>query len=141
MLYFDIKIASVYDAPMTRKATTVRIDPPAQAALENLSRLLKRPMNQLVNEAVKDFVERRSREVEYDLEATLTSLRAYRKRDPYFKKAIAAIARAEACAGKNDPAEGKVVIGKLVNGQLVDEHAAEGASPLQAEVRRLLNAS
>lgn len=126
---------------MTRKATTVRIDPPTQAALENLSRLLKRPMNQLVNEAVKDFVDRCSREVERDLEATLTSLRAYRKRDPHFKKTIAAIARAEARLGKHDPAEGKVVIGKLVNGQLVDEHATEGASPLQAEVRRLLNAS
>lgn len=126
---------------MMRKATTVRIDPPAQAALENLSRLLKRPMNQLVNEAVKDFVDRRSREVEHDLEATLKSLRAHRKRDPHFKKAIAAIARAEARWGKTDPAEGKVVIGKLVNGQLVDEHETEGASPLQAEVRRLLNAS
>jgi hypothetical protein len=58
---------------MSRKPTTVRIEPLAQAALENLSRVLKRPMNQLVNEAVKDYVDRRSREVEYDLEATLTT--------------------------------------------------------------------
>lgn len=126
---------------MIRKATTVRIDPLAQAALENLSRVLKRPMNQLVNEAVKDFVDRRSREVEHDLEATLTSLRAYRKRDPHFREAIAAFADAEARFGKDDPAEGKVVIGKLVNGQLVEERTLEAASPMQAEVRRLLNAS
>ena len=126
---------------MTRKATTVRLDSPTQAALENLSRVLKRPMNQLVNEAVKDFVDRRSREVEHDLEATLMSLRVYRKRDPHFKRAIAVIAQAEGRLSKNDPAEGRVVIGKLVNGQLVDEHPTESASPLQAEIRRLLNAS
>ena len=126
---------------MLRKATTVRIDPLVQAALENLSRVLKRPMNQLVNEAVKIYVERRSREVEHNLEATLTSLRAYRKRDPHFQTAIAALVDAEAQLGKDDPAEGKVVIGKLVKGRLVDERTIEGASPLQAEVRRLLNAS
>ena len=100
-------------AIMAGKATTVRMDPRTQAALENLSRLLKRPMNQLVNEAVQDFVDRRSREVEHDLEATLTKLRAYRQRDPHFVQAIAAIADAEARAGKNDPAEGTVVIGNL----------------------------
>lgn len=113
----------------------------AQAALENLSRVLKRPMNQLVNEAVKDYVDRRSREVEHDLEATLTALRAYRRRDPHFKGAIAAFVDAEARFGKDDPAEGKVVIGKLVNGQLVEERTIGGASPLQTEIRRLLNAS
>ena len=97
---------------MSRKATTVRIDPLVQAALENLSRVLKRPMNQLVNEAVKNYVERRSREVEHNLEATLTSLRAYRKRDPHFQTAIAASVDAEAQLGKDDPAEGKVVVPK-----------------------------
>ena len=126
---------------MPRKPTTVRIDPLAQAALENLSRVLKRPMNQLVNEAVKDYVDRRSAEVEHDLEATLTTLRAYRKRDPHFKAAIAAFVDAEARFGKDDPAEGRVVIGKLVNGQLVEDRTIEGTSPLQAEIRRLLNAS
>ncbi len=126
---------------MSRKATTVRIDPFAQAALENLSQVLKRPMNQLVNEAVKDYVERRSKEVERDLEATLTNLRAYRQRDPHFDETIAAFVDAEARLGKEDPAEGKVIIGKLVNGQLVEERAIEGASPLQAAIRRLLNAS
>ena len=68
---------------MASKPTTFRIDPPAQAALEHLSRVLKRPMNQLVNEAVKDYVNRRSREVERDLEGTIAKLRAYRQRDPH----------------------------------------------------------
>ena len=124
-----------------RKATTFRIDPIAQAALENLSRILKRPMNQLVNEAVKNYVEQRSQDVEHDLEATLASLRAYRKRDPHFKNAIAAFVDAEARLGKGDPVEGKVVIGKLVNGQLVEERPTESASHVQAEIHRLLNAS
>jgi hypothetical protein len=43
--------------------------------LENISRVLKRPMNQLVHEAVKDYVRRRSGEVERNLELTLASLR------------------------------------------------------------------
>lgn len=126
---------------MTRKASTFRIDPTVQAALENLSRILKRPMNQLVNEAVKDYVDQRGRKVERDLEATLASLRAYRKRDPHFQTAIAAFVDAEARFGKEDPAEGKVVIEKLVNGQLVEGQPAEGTGPIQTEIRRRLNAS
>jgi hypothetical protein len=102
---------------MRVKASTFRIEPIVQVGLENLSRILKRPMNQLVNEAVKDYVRRRSREVERDLESTLENLRAYRKQDPDFERAIAAFARAEAQSGKEDPAEGTVVVGKLVNGQ------------------------
>ena len=126
---------------MMRKASTFRIEPTVQTALENLSRILKRPMNQLVNEAVKDYVNQRGREVERDLEATLASLRAYRKRDPHFQTAVAAFVDAEARFGKEDPAEGKVVIGKLVNGQLVEGQAAEGTGPIQTEIRRRLNAS
>jgi len=126
---------------MTRKASTFRIDQPVQLALENLSRVLGRPMNQLVNEALRDYVERRSRSVERDLELTLASLRAYRRRDPHFKDAIAAVVDAEATLGKEDPAEGKVVMGRLVDGKLVEAPAAEGVNPLRAELRRLLNAS
>jgi hypothetical protein len=121
---------------MAVKASTFRIDPTVQSGLENLSRLLKRPMNQLVNEAVKDFVRRRSRELERELESTLTSLRAYRERDPDFEQAIAALARAEVRFGQGDPAEGEVVVGKLVHGQLVDEPAR---GPVQAEIRKLLD--
>lgn len=137
----DISWPESYVGFMIRKASTFRINPPVQSALENLSRVLRRPMNQLVNEALQDYVDRRSRAAEHDLEATLASLRAYRKRDPHFKDAIAAAVEAEATLGKEDPAEGKVVIGKLVNGQLVEERTSEGVSPLQTEIRGLLNAS
>jgi len=91
---------------MPRKATTYRIDPVVQAGLSTLSRVLGRPQNQLVNEAVRDFVAKRSREVEADLEATLKSLRAYRKKDPNFERALADYVDAEASL-KEDPAEGQ----------------------------------
>jgi len=126
---------------MTRKASTFRIAPPVQAALENLSQVLRRPMNQLVNEAVQDYVERRSVAVERDLELTVARLRAYRTRDPHFKQAIASVVDAEATLGKHDPAEGKVVVGRLVGGKLVKAPATEGDGPLQTKLRRLLNAS
>lgn len=126
---------------MARKASTFRIDQPVQLALENLSRVLRRPMNQLVNEALQDYLDRRSSDAEHSLELTLASLRAYRRRDPHFKDAIAAAVDAEATLGREDPAEGKVVIGKLVGGKLIEAPPAEGINPLRAELRRLLNAS
>jgi hypothetical protein len=121
---------------MAAKASTFRIEPNVQAGLENLSRVLKRPMNQLVNEAVKDYVRRRNWEVERNLESTLASLRAYRERDPDFEQAIAAFARGEARYGKGDPAEGEVAVGKLVDGHLVEEPAS---GPVQTEIRQLLD--
>src|SRR5947199_5322388 len=91
---------------MSIKATTYRIDPAVQAGLSTLSKVLGRPQNQLVNEAVRDFVARRVKQVEVDLEATLESLRAYRKSDPNFDRAIADYVDAEASL-QEDPAEGQ----------------------------------
>lgn len=108
-------------------------------ALEHLSEVLNRPMNQLVNEALEDFVARRSRKIEQDLETTLARLRAYRARDSHFQEAIAAAVEAEALHGQDDPAQGKVVTGDLVNGQLVEP--AEETGPVQSEIHRLLNGS
>jgi predicted transcriptional regulator len=108
---------------MSRKATTYRIDPIVQTGLSTLSRVLGRPQNQLVNEAVRDFVVRRSREVETDLEATLEALRAYRKSDPNFERAIEDYVDAEASL-KEDPAEGR---------------RAEDIGPAQKRVLELLN--
>ena len=113
-----------YASLMARKATTYRIDPAVQEGLSILSKVLGRPRNQLVNEAVRDFVAQRSREVEVDLEATLASLRAYRKSDPTFDRAIADYVDAEASL-KEDPAEGRRVP--------VD------AGPAEARMLRLLN--
>jgi len=119
---------------MNPKATTFRLEPTLQEGLEQLSKVLKRPMNQLVNEALKDYVSRRSLAVEQDLEATLATLRAYRRRDPSFKEAITGAAKAEARYAKNDPVEGEVVIGDIVEGELVEE-----AGPVRSEIHRLLH--
>ena len=119
---------------MLPKATTFRIEPTLQKGLENLSRILKRPMNQLVNEALKDYVSRRSRAAEDDLKDTLATLRAYRRRDPNFKDAIVAAAKAEAQYAQSDPVEGQVVIGELIEGRLVEE-----AGPVQTEIHQLLH--
>lgn len=108
---------------MMRRATTYRIDPVVQAGLSTLSKILGRTQNQLVNEAVRDFVARRTREVEMDLEATLEALRAYRRSDPDFERAIADYVDAEASL-KEDPAEGQ---------------RAEDVGPAQKRVLELLN--
>ena len=93
---------------MMRKATTYRIDAAVQEGLSILSKVLGMPRNQLVNEAVRDFVARRSQEVEMDLEATLEKLRAYRKSDPRFERALADYVDAEASLkADQDPAEGR----------------------------------
>lgn len=124
---------------MTRKASTFRIEPSVRNALEHLSEVLNRPMNQLVNEALEDFVAQRSRQVEQDLEAALARLRSHRARDPHFREAIAAAVESEARHGRDDPAQGEVVIGKLVEGQLIE--SPEDAGSVQTRIHRLLNAS
>ena len=119
---------------MPNKATTVRLEPSLQRGLETLSKVLKRPMNQLINEALHDYVSSRSHDVAQDLIKTLSELRAYRRRDPSFKAAIATAAKAEAEHAQRDPLDGEVVIGELVDGRLVEE-----PGPVAAEIHQLLH--
>jgi predicted transcriptional regulator len=107
---------------MTKRASTFRIDADVQGQLATLSRILRRPMNSLVNEAVRAYVEQRSRVVEVELEADLASLRAYRRGDPDFEQAIVDFAKAEVAG--DDPVEGVST-------------KAEG--PVQKKIHRLLN--
>ncbi len=93
---------------MKRVATTFRIDPVVKAGLSKLSKLMHESLNQLANEAIKEFVAGRTLAVEAELESTLEDLRAYRKSDPNFERAIAEFVEAETKT-KNDPAEGRVV--------------------------------
>jgi hypothetical protein len=68
----------------------------------------------VLNEAIKGFLRRRGRKGR-SLEANLAGLKAYRKQDPRFKRAIAAFAGAE--ASLDDPLEGMPVGGHVVEGQ------------------------
>ena len=94
-------------ATVARKATTLRLDPALQTGLAVLGQVLKKPLNKLVNEAVQGFIEKRSAEVEADLERTLERLKACREKDPGFESAIAQFVEAEASLGRDDPTEGK----------------------------------
>jgi hypothetical protein len=89
------------------KATTFRLDASLQVGLVVLGGVLKQPLNRLVNEAVRGFLEKRSAEIEADLERTLQRLKAYRKQDPRFESAIDQFVEAEASFGRDDPLEGR----------------------------------
>ena len=111
---------------MARIPFTLRIETEERAALENLSKIEGRPVNQLLNEAIKSFLSRRGPK-ERGLEANLAQLRAYRKRDPKFQLAIATFIESE--ASLDDPIEGKVVSGEL-----------ESVGPAQSKIREMLGA-
>ncbi|MEA2882851.1 MAG: hypothetical protein QOH32_2107 [Bradyrhizobium sp.] len=91
-----------------KQATTIRLDPAVKDRLNKLSILTDQSINELTNEALRNFIESRSLELEKELEATLEKVRAVRKNDLGFKRGIAAFANAEA-ALEDDPVEGKVV--------------------------------
>ena len=95
---------------MTARATTFRLDPEVRVQLSTLSEILDESQNRLANEAIREYVARRSLDVEAEMEATLEKLRAYRKKDPGFRRAIAeAVAAEVSVAAADDPAEGRVV--------------------------------
>jgi predicted transcriptional regulator len=108
---------------MARIPFTLRIDPQERAALESLSKVEGRPVNQLLNEAIKGYLRRQGRK-EHVLEEHLASLRAYRKRDPGFRRAIAAFVEAEVTF--DDPLEGDLHLTDL--------------GPVQGKIRNLLSA-
>ncbi|MHA1598768.1 MAG: hypothetical protein ACTSV1_08610 [Alphaproteobacteria bacterium] len=106
-----------------RKPTTFRIDPDIKGGLEKLGKILGQPLNKLANEALGEYVARRTRDVENDLQATLDDLRAYRKSDPDFERAIDAFVEAEA-TGAGDPVDGR---------------AEEQSGPVETTIRELLS--
>jgi len=116
---------------MARVPFTLRIDAEERAALKHLSKIEGRPINQLLNDAIKSYLSRRGRK-ERTLEANLAALRAYRKKDPGFKHAIAAFVDAEVTL--DDPLEGEPVEGEVVDGRL------KPAGPVQKKVREILGA-
>ncbi len=110
---------------MATKASTHRLKPDVQAGLSLLSRVLRRPKNKLINEAVARYVQEKSLEMEKTTEATLRALRAYRKKDPNFEKALGKFAEAEAAHAGEDPIEGRI---------------ARPAGAVQSELRSVLHA-
>jgi predicted transcriptional regulator len=91
---------------MSRSVLTLRAEERTVAALRHLSRVVGRPVNQIVVEAIEGYLDRRTREVEQDLEAQIRGLRAYRDKDAGWEDAIAEFAEAESV--HDDPVEGDV---------------------------------
>jgi hypothetical protein len=89
---------------MAKVPFTLRIDAEERTALEHLSKLEGRPINQLLNEAIKSYLNQQGPK-EASLEANLAALQKYRKSDPGFQRAIASLVNAE--ASLEDPLEGK----------------------------------
>jgi uncharacterized protein len=65
---------------MPPKATLLRLDPDAHRALLQLSKLVGRPMNKLINEAIRAYLLKTS-QAEREVRDTLADLRAYRERN------------------------------------------------------------
>jgi hypothetical protein len=116
-------------AIVPRVPFTLRIGLEERSALENLSKIEGRPINQLLNEAIKIYLSRRGQK-ERSLEADLEKLRAYRKKDPGFNHAIAAFVKAEVSI--DDPLEGEPI----------EEPASEvkPVGPVQSKIREVLGA-
>lgn len=114
---------------MSRVPFTLRIAPAERQALENLSKIERRPINQLLNEAIKIYLNQKGAN-EQRLEASLKRLKAYRKRDPEFRRAIAAFVEAETTL--KDPIEGELITGNPA------ESPPEPAGPVQGKVREVL---
>ena len=89
---------------MTRIPLTLKIEAEERVALENLSKTEGRSVNELLREAIRHYLNRRNPN---SLEEPMLGLRAYRKQNPGFKKAIDEFVDAE--AGFEDPLENELM--------------------------------
>lgn len=89
------------------KASTIRLKPELQTALDRISKHLDRPKNKIVNQAVAEFLEKTSYQLRDDIEGTLQNLRTYRQNDPNFEADIKRFADSEAMHAAEDAHEGK----------------------------------
>lgn len=133
--------ASNEDAVRTK---TLRLQPSYEKGLVILKRVLKMPINKMVNEAVGEYIQRRTAEVESEFTTTLEQLHAYRLADPDFVAARQAFIEGEALHGKDDPMEGRIVRVKKPARNAAKSAAsapateAVAAGPALSKVRELL---
>ena len=113
---------------MARTALTLRIDAPEREALRSLSKVEGRPVNQLLIEAIRNYLGQKGRR-EHTLEANLKTLREYRRKDPKWGRAIAAFVEAE--ASHEDPLEGEPLESDA-------EHPSQPIGELQSKLREVI---
>jgi len=117
---------------MGRTVFTLRINDEERNALKNLSKIEGRPVNHLLNDALKNYLKQKGHK-ERSLEATLKSLRDYRKKDPGFKRALAEFVEAEATL--KDPLEGKPIE------EVEEKNIRKPAGPLQRKIQSVMNSN
>jgi len=108
------------------KASTIRLQPELQSALNKISNHLDRPKNKLVNQAVAEFLERTTSRLQGDLQDTLQKLHAYRDKDPSFEADIERFASAESSHAAQDAHEG--------------DFQADSGQSLSKEIQELIHA-
>jgi hypothetical protein len=116
------------------KTKTLRLAPEYEAGLALLKGVLGTPVNKMVNEAVGEYIRKRSAQVEADLTGVLAQVKAYRRADPRFKQARARFVDAEARLGGDDPVEGVVID----MAPPASKRRAAKAGPAQTMIRELL---
>jgi len=126
----DITVFRDYAIVMARTAYTLRIELAERNALKHLSKIERRPINQLLNEAIRNYL-RQKGERERSLESSLADLRAYRKKDPGFRRAIANVVEGEATV--KDPLEGQPF-------EEPEDGAPKSSGPVQDKLREVLGA-
>lgn len=114
---------------MARTALTLRLDAPERDALRSLSKVEGRPINQLLIEAIRNYLGQKGRG-ERTLEANLKTLREYRRKDPAFRRAIAAFVEAE--AGQKDPLEGEPI-------ESDTKHPPQPTGELRSKLREVIS--
>ena len=91
-------------APETRpQVTTSRLDEAVQKGLQVLEAHsgVKRPLNKWVNIALAALIDRQAATLERELDQALRNIKAYRKTDPGYRRAIRAFIDAEVAFAAN----------------------------------------
>lgn len=106
------KSARVFVAKANPKArprvSTIRLDEGVQKGLQILKAHggAKLSLNKMVNAALATIIDKQSATLESELDQALRNIRAYRKTDRGYKRAIKAFIDAEVAFAAEDPMEG-----------------------------------
>lgn len=101
-----ITVKAMADLSASRPKT-MRLEPLNEEGLALLKDALGVPMNKMVNEAVGEYVQRRTKSLEATLSGALERVKAHRRADPTFAKDLAEFVSSEAKHGAKDPLEGE----------------------------------
>jgi len=91
------------------KISTFRIDPAIHGGLKTLSRLLGKPVNKLVNDALLLYVKAQAGKMHVDLQQDMDLLQQYRDLDPDLTRSVNQAVQREMGYVGQDPVEGELL--------------------------------